>query len=368
MARTFSRRSLSATTLLLGIVSGTRPTPRAAHAQSLDVETGPWPITTPQDANMNPSLPETLDAVIGEYPAVTAIVVIRGGAIVSEHYQGAYGEGNPIDIRSVTKSVIGTLIGIALQREELPSLDATIGELIPDRIPDGADPGVAAITVRSLLTMTSGLRGDYRTDYEMLEASADPVVTTLSQPIVAGQGDVYVYNSGGSHLLGLMLASATGLPLEDYADEVLFAPLGIERGSWRRSPQGDVLGGYGLRLTPRDMGRLGQLYLNDGMWNGQRLLPAAYIDEATSYQSAGDGTGGTPYGYQWWITDASGYDAFYALGYGGQYIYVVPALDLICVVAVGFDTDLLELRSPRPIIETVIVPSAGESAALGRET
>ena len=307
---------------------------------------------------MDPSLPDTLDAVIAEYPAVTGIVVIRGGAIVSEHYQGAYGQGDPIDIRSVTKSVIGTLVGVALQRAELSSLEATIGELIPDRIPEGADPAVAEIMVRSLLTMTSGLEWDYRTDYERFEASADPVVTTLSQPIVAGQGELYVYNSGGSHLLGLILAAVSGQKLEEYADDVLFTPLGIERGSWRRSPQGEVLGGYGLHLTPRDMGRLGQLHLNGGTWNGQRLLSETYVQAATSYQSEGDGTGRTPYGYHWWVTDATGYDAFYALGYGGQYIYVVPALDLICVVAVGFETDLTELRSPRPIIETVIIPSA----------
>ncbi len=357
----FTRRTLTATIALLGVAAVSRPGFRQARAQTspagLDVENGPWPTVSAEDAGIDPSLPDTLDAVIAEYPAVTGIVVIRGGAIVTEHYRGDYGQDDPFDIRSVTKSVIGTLIGIAVQRGELSSLDATIGELIPDRIPDGADPEVAGITVRSLLTMTSGLEWDYRSDYERLEASADPVLTTLSQPVTAAGGEVYVYNSGGSHLLGLMVAEVSGRPLEDYADEVLFAPLGIERGSWGRTPQGEVIGGYGLKLTPRDLGRLGQLYLNEGTWNGTRLMPADYIRAATSYQSAGDGTGRTPYGYQWWVTDASGYDAFYALGYGGQYIYVVPALDLICVVAVGFETGLLELRSPRPLIETVIVPA-----------
>ena len=361
LPRALTRRTLAATVALLGVASAPRPGFRQAHAQTapdvLDVETGPWPTVSPEDAGIDPALPDTLDAVIVEYPAVTGIVVIRGGAIVTEHYQGDYGRDDLFDIRSVTKSVIGTLIGIALQREDLSSLDATIGELIPERIPGGADPGVAGITVRGLLTMTSGLEWDYRSDYERLEASADPVLTTLSQPITAAEGEVYVYNSGGSHLLGLILAEVSGQPLEAYADDVLFGPLGIERGPWDRTPQGEVIGGYGLQLTPRDLGRLGQLYLNEGTWNGARLLPADYVGEATSYQSAGDGTGRTPYGYQWWVTDASGYDAFYALGYGGQYIYVVPALDLICVVAVGFETDLLELRSPRPIIETVIVPA-----------
>ncbi len=357
LPRTLTRRTIARTIALLGSASAPRPVRAQIPTGVLSVETGPWPAATPEVAGIDPALPDTLDAVIAEYPAVTGIVVIRGGAIVTEHYQGDYGRDDLFDVRSVTKSMTGTLIGIARQRNELSSLDATIGELLPDRIPDGADPAVAGITVASLLTMTSGLEWDYRTDYGRLEASADPVLTTLSQPVTAEQGEVYVYNSGGSHLLGLIVAEVSGQPLEDYADDVLFAPLGIAAGSWGRTPQGEVIGGYGLRLTPRDMGRLGQVYLNEGTWNGARLLAADYVRAATSYQSAGDGTGRTPYGYQWWVTDASGYDAFYALGYGGQYIYVVPELDLICVIAVGFETELLELRSPRPIIETVIVPA-----------
>ncbi|MBA2248084.1 MAG: serine hydrolase, partial [Chloroflexia bacterium] len=217
LPRTLTRRTLATTIALLGVASAPQPGFHQAHAQTatdvLDVETGPWPAATPEDAGIDPALPDTLDAVIAEYPAVTGIVVIRGGAIVTEHYQGDYGRDDLFDIRSVTKSVIGTLVGIALQRNELPSIDAAIGELIPDRIADGADPGVAGITVRGLLTMTSGLEWDYRSDYERLEASADPVLTTLGQPITAAEGEVYVYNSGGSHLLGLIVAEVAGQPL-----------------------------------------------------------------------------------------------------------------------------------------------------------
>ncbi len=256
--------------------------------------------------------------------------------------------------------MVGTLIGIALERGDLASLEQTIGELIPERIPDDADPAVGQITIRSLLTMTSGLDWNYQTDYERLEASDDPLTLTLSQPVVAEQGEVYVYNSGGSHVLGVILEAATGQQLEDYADAVLFGPLGIQRSRWRETPQGDAIGGYGLYLTPRDMARLGLLYLQGGRWEGERLLAADYVAEATSYQSDGDPTGGTAYGYQWWVTEVSGHAAFFALGFGGQYIYVVPDLELIVVAAVGFEGQPVELRSPRPIIEEIVIPLVGE--------
>jgi len=317
---------------------------------------GDWSVADPETEDVDASLPATLDEILSAYPAVTGFVVIRNGVIVSEHYPGEYGREDAINIRSVTKSVVGTLIGIALERGDLASLDQTIGELIPDQIPDDADPGVGEIMIRSLLTMTSGLEWSYRTDYGRLEASDDPLALTLSQPVVADQGTVYVYNSGGSHVLGVILEAVTGQQLEAYADEVLFRPLGIRRGQWEETPRGEAIGGYGLYLTPRDMARLGLLYLQEGRWNGERLLSANYIEAATTYQSEGDGTGGTPYGYQWWVTGASGYDAFFALGYGGQYIYVVPALDLIVVAAVGFEGQPVELRSPRPIIEDVVIP------------
>lgn len=341
-------------------VSTLSPMGAVATVQPAGTSDGTWPRSDPAAEDIDASLPATLDELLPTYPALTGFVVIRNGAIVSEHYQGEYGHDDRIDIRSVTKSVIGTLIGIALERGDLSDLEETVGELIPDRIPDDADPAVGEITIRGLLTMTSGLEWNYRTDYARLEASDDPLRLTLSQPVVAEEGDVYVYNSGGSHVLGVILEAVTGQQLEAYADAVLFQPLGIERGRWRETPQGDAIGGYGLAMTPRDMARLGLLFLQEGRWNGEQLLAADYVSDATSIQSDGDGTGGTPYGYQWWVTEASSHAAYFALGFGGQYVYVVPGLDLIVVAAVGFEGQPVELRSPRPIIEDVVIPLVGE--------
>lgn len=319
----------------------------------------PWPEAEPAEAGMDAALLDQAgERADVELPDISAIVVARGGTLVYERYYGDQEVDEPINVRSVTKSVVSTLIGIALADGDLESLDQTIGDLIPDRIPDGADPRTPDITVRGLLTMTSGLAWSAYSDYPDLIASDDWVTLTLGQPVVADQGTTYVYNSGGSHLLSVILTEVTGQDTAEYAQERLFGPLGIVPGEWERSPQGEAIGGFGLHLTARDMAKLGQLYLDEGRWDGEQIVPASYVAEAITYQSAGDSTGGVPYGYQWWVTDVYGYPVAFALGYGGQFIYLVPDLDLVVVAGIARRVPPEELVSPRPIIEQLIVAAA----------
>lgn len=353
-----TRRSLLGTALvpLFGYA-----VPPATSARQAAPPADTWPMPTwesaaPADLGFDPALPDLLAGAALAAPSVTGVVVTRQGAIAAEYWAEGWGPDTALDIRSCTKSVVGALVGRARHDGFLPDLSVTVGDLIPERIPAGADPAVAEITLWSLLTMTSGLQWDWQTDYQRIEAAADPVTYVLGQPIVAPQGTFYAYNSGGSHIIGLMVAAAAGMPLEEYAREALFDPLGIAPAGWRRYSQGEVIGGYGLQITPQEMARLGYLYLRGGEWTGERLIAAEYIAQSTIVQSTGDPTGGEPYGYQWWVTAATGYDAFYALGHGGQYIYVVPALDLVVAVAVG-NIDV-PLYAPRPIIEATIVPLA----------
>lgn len=353
-----TRRSLLGSALVLPLVSSAASVTRAWQATP---SAGAWPMPTwatasPVDLGFDAALPELLAGAALAAPSVTGVVVTRHGAIAAEYWAEGWGPDTPVDIRSCTKSVVGALVGRARRDGLLPNLSVTIGDLLPERIPPGADPAVAGITLWSLLTMTSGLQWDWQTDYERIEAAEDPVAYVLGQPIVAPQGEFYAYNSGGSHIIGLMVAAAAARPLEEYARTALFEPLGIAPAGWRRYPQGEVIGGYGLQITPQEMARLGYLYLRGGEWNGERLIAAEYVEQSTIVQASGDPTGGAPYGYQWWVTDATGYAAFFALGYGGQYIYVVPALDLVVAVAVG-DVDV-PLSAPRPIIESTIVPLA----------
>lgn len=352
-----SRRSLLRTSVALPVLLRTKSA-AFAKAQNPPATTPgaaqDWPERSPEALNIDPALPNALANAFLAAPSVTGAVVIRHGAIAAEYVAEGWSRDVPADIRSCTKSVVGALVGTARYDGLLPDLSVTIGDLIPERIPDNADPRVAAIPLWSLLTMTSGIAWDWSTDYQRLEAAEDPVTYTLSQPVAYEPGAFYAYNSGGSHLIGLMVAAGSGQRLEEYAAGALFNPLGMNPGGWRLSPQGDAIGGYGLRLTPRDMARLGFLYLHDGLWGGDPLITPEYVEQSTIQQSSGDPTGGTPYGYQWWVSSATGYEAFYALGFGGQFIYVVPALDLIVVTAVG-NIDV-PLTPPRPIIESVVIP------------
>jgi len=296
------------------------------------------------------------DVIARDVPHVTGLVVVRHGYIVHERYVGdQYGRNDPVKIRSITKSVVGTLIGIAAGEGRL-RLDQTLGELIPRRIPPDADPRTRDITVHHLLTMTPGWAWDIQTDYWRLIGSDDWARLTLSLPVIAEPGTVYTYNSGGSHILSIILSEVTGRDTADYAQEKLFDPLGIPRPVWQQSPQGEASGGFGLELTPRDMAKLAELYLNDGRWEDRQIVPAAYVREAISFQSDGDATGGARYGYQWWVTDATGYHAAFALEFGGQYVSIVPELDLTVVIAAGFEDPPATFGPPRPVIESVIIP------------
>jgi CubicO group peptidase (beta-lactamase class C family) len=301
----------------------------------------------------------TLDAVDAraprEVPAISALLAIRHGYLVFERYYGGLDPEMPINVRSVTKSVTGTLAGAALREKRLSGFGARTGDVIPDRIPSGADPRVADITLWQWLTMTSALQWDAAGDWERLLAAPDWVAMTLGLPVIGIPGQTFVYNTGGSHVLGVMVAAAVGKPLEDYAQEVLFAPLGMKPGDWMRSPQDEVSAGSGLELTPRDMAKLGYLYLREGEWDGKRIVDVDYVRAATTWQSAGDATGGwAAYGYQWWVTATdAGYPSYFALGYGGQHIYVVPALDLVVVAGIERRVDPSELRTPRYLIESI---------------
>jgi CubicO group peptidase (beta-lactamase class C family) len=307
---------------------------------------------------MDPALLDQAGQIVAsEMPDVTGLLVIRHGYVVFEQYNGGeYGRNDPIKIRSITKSFVGTLIGIALAEGKLKSLDQTIGELIPERIPSKADPGTPDITIRHLLTMTSGWDWDIGTDYQRLIASHNWAALTLSLPIAYEPGTFYAYNTGGSHLLSVILAKATGQDTAEYGQEKLFDPLGIARPTWQRSPQHETVGGFGLELTARDVAKLGYLYLNKGSGDGQQIVPAGYVKAATKLPVHGDSTGYAAYGYQWWVAEAAGLPSFFGLGFGGQFLYVVPGLDLIAVVVAGFETPP-PVTIHRPVIENVIAPA-----------
>jgi CubicO group peptidase (beta-lactamase class C family) len=320
--------------------------------------TNDWRTTSPTEQGVDAELLEAADRRIRDgYPTTFCLLVVRHGALVFERYYGGHDRSSLFDVRSVTKSVVSTLVGIAVG-DGLLDLMQDLGQLLPDRLPPDADPRVRSITVESLLTMTAGFAWDDLADFWRLLSSDDWVGTTLRMTLAADPGQVFTYNSGCSQLLSVTLTRLTGKRLADVAAERLFGPLGIVPGGWPRDPQGLSIGAYGLELSARDLAKLGLLYLRGGQLGEVQLLPADYVRRATAPQSASGFPEDTAYGYHWWVTEVADHAAFFAAGYGGQYLFVVPDLDLIVVTTAEWRGAPEDLYEPRPVIEETIVPAA----------
>ena len=285
----------------------------------------------------------------GGFDQVRAILVSVHDRPVFERYyhSSAATTGN---VFSVTKSVMSMLIGIAIDERKLGGVDQTLAELLPAYAAT-MPSAVKAVTLRQVLTMTAGLPPD-PPDLPAFATTGDWVAAILEEGIQQPAGQGFAYSSAGSHLLSAILKQATGRSTLDYARAKLFTPLGIStvpaaepvarpenqpaydraRFAWPTDPQGNHVGFTFLKLTARDMARLGQLWLNHGRWAGRQLVSAAWVTESTTSHVD---TQSTPeqYGYQWWVTTADGHRAYAAIGYGGQLIEVVPDLDLVTVVA-----------------------------------
>ncbi|WP_406831291.1 serine hydrolase [Pedococcus sp. KACC 23699] len=287
------------------------------------------------------------------------------------------------DVHSVTKSVIATLVGIALSEGRLHSLDDTLATLLPQHAAE-MNSTVRAITLRQLLTMTAGLPPDQANGNAPASMSgADWVGNILRTGTVAPPGRSFAYSSAGSHLLSAILTRATGMSALDYARSRLFGPLGIDsrhaveprtedKGAiaaydkadfaWPKDPRGIQLGFAALKMSPRDMAKLGQLYLDGGRWNGRQVVPAQWVKASTTAQvgTRGDRAAlAESYGYQWWVTQERGHHAFAAFGFGGQVVEVVPDLRLVVVVATEAIEPNLRWEHVRGMIADAIVPAVG---------
>jgi len=318
-----------------------------------------WELVAPADVGLSEAqLNAAGDYAAANMPDITSIVVARYNGLAYERYFGdSYGIADPVNIRSITKCVTGTLVGIAID-DGLISLDTDIGDVIPELIPANADPLTASITIENLLTMSSGWAWDIGSDWFTLTSAGNWTELTLSLPVVYVPGTFYAYNTGGSHLLGVITQHVVGGDLAQFADRRLWAPMNIDRPAWRRSPEGVVSGGAGLELTPRDLARFGLLSLRDGQWDGEGLVSDEWFSEATRFHFQGDTTGYAGYGYQWWVIDYdNGFHAWFGLGFGSNYLYVVPALDLVIVVLKGFETPPSPISIVRPFIENWILPA-----------
>jgi CubicO group peptidase (beta-lactamase class C family) len=288
-----------------------------------------------------------------------SLLVIRHGTIASESYFLGETVTSRHELYSVTKSFTGTLVGIAAARGWL-DIHQPVLATFPERSFAAVDARKQAMTVEHLLTMTAGLDwSETDAGYTALYRSRDWVKYMLDLPMAAAPGSAFLYNSGASHVLSAVVNAAVkphGYDTFTFAQEVLLKPLNID-AQWERDAQDIPIGGWGLKLTPRDMAKLGYLYLHEGSWNGAQLVPAAWVQTATQ-KHAPTNPGDLGYGYQWWVYPLKGeyarYPAYIALGRYGQAIFVAPALDLIVVTT----AQLPNHDAIFNLIDQYIVPAA----------
>lgn len=324
----------------------------------------PWATASPAEVGMDAEALARAARQASEIDRFRSLLVVRRGRLVGEYHFGGMRPDDMADVRSVTKSVVSTLVGLALERGHLRSLDQTLGEVLGDDFPD-LDEIDRQVTVRHLLTMSGGWAWTEQgaVGYNDWLLSGDHVGYLLRTPRAAPPGGAFAYNSAGSHLLGVVVEKAVGRPLGDFAREALFAPLGIDTVVWEPLGGGPVNGSSGLDLRPRDLARLGQLFLQDG-WSGRtRVLPSGWVGEATRERwpwRSPTGPTVTTYGYQWWIDVPN--RAFMAWGFGGQFIYVAPERELVVVVTTEWRNAApadLAMQALSVIVEGVL-PAAPE--------
>lgn len=298
-----------------------------------------WTTSSAADQGMDPGiLGQSHAAIKDSMPHVNGIVVIRHGYLVWEKYYGNYNRNTRHNVMSVTKSVTATLIGIALDKGLIPSVDQPISTYFPEFFPADVDGRKWGITVRNLLMMRSGLAWNEPIPFSPEQANQlHGMGSILGLSMASDPGSTWVYSTGDYHLLSGVLTRATGMKALAFADKYLFRPLGIFNRRWRADSEGYNIGGVDLQMTPRDMAKIGYLYLNNGNWDGQQIVSPGWVSLVTSPQPGMAPTDVTPgYGYSWRVFGLRGHPSYYALGYAGQYIIVVPDLDLV-VAMTGYE-------------------------------
>lgn len=290
-----------------------------------------WLLVLSPLATADEGLQEILDRAERLAPLETLIIARQGEVILERGFRG-HRTTAPTNIKSASKSVISALVGIAIDKGVIQSVDQPIAELLEAELPSNPDPRLRAVTVGHLLSMQAGLGSTSGRHYGAWVASRNWVRAALARPFEGDPGGPMIYSTGSSHLLSAILTQQTGRSTLQLARQWL-APLdGFAISAWTRDPQGIYLGGNEMAMTPRSLLAFGELYRRGGLnADGERLLTEAWIETSWTPRTRSRYTG-HGYGYGWFITELSGQPVRYGWGYGGQMVYVVPGLDMTVVM------------------------------------
>lgn len=312
-----------------------------------------WKVASLKDKGGNPKYLLKMENYIKEKCHwMRSVLLIKDGYIIYEKYNNGF---NQLDLQeqwSITKSIISALVGIMINDGGISNVEQSIVDFFED-IPEGNKNEISKIKIRNLLNMTSGFHWD-RNTYEEWLRSSNLVDFILKTDVEFEPGKHFFYDDHNPYMLSAIINKVSGLSAEKYAEKHLFNYLGIENYKWEKDASGINIGGYGTFLTARDMAKIGYLFLNYGVWEDRQIIAPNWIKELSCIQSKGGLPENDAYGYLWWITKVEEYDAYYACGFGGQYIYIIPELDIVFVTTASpYDSH----QENKNLILEYIIPS-----------
>jgi CubicO group peptidase (beta-lactamase class C family) len=310
-------------------------------------DSGSWSASTPAEEGVDEArLARLASALDSDYRGVQGILVARHGRIVFERYRAGKTAATRFPVYSVTKTVIGMLVGIAVgsPMQDIGGADQLLGDILTAEVLAATDQRVQETTLRHLLTMRSGWR-----DTQL--SGPNLVLQAINRRLARPPGKEFEYDNGSAHVMSAVISRATGFPTGEYARQGLFQPLGIVPGEWAKDANGLELGSTGLTLTVRDMAKLGELYLRNGEWEGRQIVHPRWVAASTrSWVDTDDPRLG--YGYYWWIDKPT--KSYVAIGFAGQVVWVTPAKDIVVAVV----SDPARAPRVRELITELVLPAA----------
>lgn len=296
-----------------------------------------WEKTSPESVGFNSEIIAQADSYLTVYNKnkhlTNSLLIICQGKIIHEKYYNKFSENRLNDLKSATKSIVSLLIGIAIDKGLIKNENQKIFDIIPELYDDSTDPKKKEITLKQVLTMSTGFNwnnfgGKYRSGWDKSKYPSQYLIRNI--PMKKEPGKVWNYNSALSHLLSTILKKYSGLNTLQFAKKYLFDPLGIKNIRWQKANDGNEMGNSELFLTPRDLAKIGLLVLQEGKWEGKQIVSKEWISRSTQkYFDGFPQIGG--YGYQWHTRKFGKYESFLAAGWGGQFLIVIPELQIIVV-------------------------------------
>lgn len=348
--------------LLCTLLTGCTVTGETQRAATSAPSATATPAPTASSIPLSPEENERIDNAIDKLRDLDTLIslsIVQNDQYIRKELFADVQERYKNNVFSVTKSVTSMLVGIAIDEGYIDSVDQTIDEFL-DIEDDGLNKFHQTIRIRDLLTMSSGLywnNRDLGSEYHLLKGTRNTLEMILERETIFQPGEEFHYSDGSAHLMSIVFTRATGRSLHDYAKEKLFGPLDIQDTQWNGDRNGNSYGGFDLHLSNEDMVKIGRMVLNNGQVNGQQIIPAAWLETSTAHhiQTGSSATHNQHYGYYWWCGTVKGVDIITAVGHGGQFIYIVPELDLIITAACyGAVADSQSNRAFNMVRDTIV--------------